>query len=149
MLKSTSTSNVSLTRKLRSEKPGLTATNPSRLGDIAEHWVGLLAAWKGAEVYRNLNCTGKTDIVLILPDGNSYQIDVKLARPNRHGSWYGNTNVVQDPVIPVLVIPKGDITDWRVTWIRNRYPKELMHFWDRSPHPFTYIQPNDEPQAHN
>jgi hypothetical protein len=133
---------VSLTRKLKQVLPGQTVTkaSPSRLGDIAEHWVGLLAAWKGAEVYRNLNCTGNTDIVLLLPNGNSYMLDVKLARPNSRGCWYGNTNEVKDPVIPVLVIPTGDITEWKVKWINKRYPPELENFWDRSPYPFTYIQ---------
>ena len=133
---------MSLTRKLKQVLPGQTVTkaSPSRLGDIAEHWVGLLAAWKGAEVYRNLNCTGNTDIVLLLPNGNSYMLDVKLARPNSRGYWYGNTNEVKDPVIPVLVIPTGDITEWKVKWINKRYPPELENFWDRSPYPFTYIQ---------
>ncbi len=138
MLQSTFQSSVSLTRKLKSETHGRIATSPSRLGDIAEHWVGLLAAWKGAEVYRNLNCTGATDIIMLLPNGNSYQLDVKLARPNKKGSWFGNTDKVKDPVIPVLVIPQGDITTWRVKWIHNRYPKELSNFWDKSAHPFTY-----------
>jgi len=67
-------------------------------------------------------------------------LDVKLARPNNKGSWYGNTNTVKDPVIPVLVIPKGDITEWKVKWIHKRFPPELENFWDRSPYPFTYIQ---------
>ena len=142
MLESSCLSSVSLTRKLKQVLPGQIATkaSPSRLGDIAEHWVGLLAAWKGAEVYRNLNCTGNTDIVLLLPNGNSYMLDVKLARPNSRGYWYGNTNEVKDPVIPVLVIPTGDITEWKVKWINKRYPPELENFWDRSPYPFTYIQ---------
>jgi hypothetical protein len=67
-------------------------------------------------------------------------LDVKLARPNSRGYWYGNTNEVKDPVIPVLVIPTGDITEWKVKWINKRYPPELENFWDRSPYPFTYIQ---------
>ena len=128
---------VSLTQRLKQEAPGQTVTSPSRLGDIAEHWVAMLAAWKGAEVYPNLNCTGPTDFIMVL-DGKTYQIDVKLARPNSKGSWRGNTDKVQDPVIPVLVIPTGDICDWKVQWIRNRHPVELTNFWNKSTTAFTY-----------
>ena len=71
---------ASLTQKLREATPGRTVTSPSRLGDIAEHWVAMLAAWKGAEVYPNLNCTGPTDFIMVV-DGVPYQLDVKLARP--------------------------------------------------------------------
>ena len=126
-----------MTARLKSETTGQSAINPSRLGDIAEHWVSLLAAWKGAEVYPNLNSTGNVDIVMVL-DGTTYLLDVKLARPNQKGSWRGNTGEVEDPVIPVLVIPTGDITEWRVQWIRNRYPQELENFWSKSALPFTH-----------
>lgn len=109
---------------------------------MAEHWVALLAAWKGAEVYPNLNCTGQSDLIMVVND-KAYQLDVKMARPNRKGSWRGNTDKVKDPVIPVLVIPTGDISEWKVQWIRGRYPEELSNFWDKSPYPFTFTQPND------
>ena len=85
MLSIKSNSVVSLTQRLKLEAPGQTVTNPSRLGDIAEHWVAMLAAWKGAEVYPNLNCTGPTDFIMVV-DGKAYQsIDVKLARPSSKG----------------------------------------------------------------
>ena len=112
---------------------------------MAEHWVCLLAAWKGAEVYKNHNSTGNVDLILSTPDGNFYPIDVKLARPNSMGSWRGNTDTVKAPVIPVLVIPCGDdVADWKVKWIRGRFPEELKNFWDRSISPFTYTKPDDK-----
>ena len=106
---------------------------------MAEHWVALLAAWKGAEVYPNLNCTGSSDLIMVV-NGHAYQLDVKLARPNSKGSWRGNTDKVKDPVIPVLVIPCGDISEWKVQWIRGRYPEELEGFWSKSAIPFTHNQ---------
>ena len=136
---------ASLTQRLKQVTPGRIATNtpgPSRLGDMAEHWVALLAAWKGAEVYPNLNCTGSSDLIMVV-DGKAYQLDVKLARPNSRGSWRGNTDKVQDPVIPVLVIPTGDISEWKVQWIRGRHPEELTDFWTKSAVPFTYTKHND------
>ncbi len=106
---------------------------------MAEYWVCLLAAWKGAEVFKNQNSTGHIDLILVLSDGSMYPIDVKLARPNGTGSWKGDTGRVKDPIIPVLVIPNGeDIADWKVQWIRNRHPEHLANFWDRSPTPFTH-----------
>lgn len=111
---------------------GQTFTDPNRKGDLAEQWVALIASWKGAEVYRNTGCTGKVDMVLSI-NGVDYPIDIKLARKKRSG-WAGNTDRVSDPVIPVLVIPEGDICDWKIQWIRNRHPEELTHFWDKPIH---------------
>jgi hypothetical protein len=71
-------------------------------------------------------------------DGKPYMIDVKLARPNQTGSWRGNTDLVNDPVIPVLVVPTGDITEWKVRWIRDRFPEELADFWTKTEIPFTF-----------
>ena len=111
-------------------QPGLMFTDPNRKGDLAEQWVALLAAWKGAEIYRNTNCTGDTDLIL-KHNGTLYPIDVKLARKGK--GWYGHTDKVKDPIIPVLVIPEGDISDWKVQWIRNRFPPELADFWHKQP----------------
>jgi len=130
-----------LTARLSRVPRGQTATKigPSRLGDMAEYWVCLLAAWKGAEVFKNQNSTGHIDLILVLADGSMYPIDVKLARPNGQGSWSGDTNKVKSPVIPVLVVPKGDdIAGWKVQWIHNRHPEHLANFWDRSLTPFTH-----------
>ena len=116
---------------------GQTPTDPSRLGDMAEKWVALLASYKGAEVFPNLNSTGPGDLIMYL-NGQTYILDVKLARPNSKGSWRGDTGRVKAPVIPVLVIPIGDITEWRVQWIRNRHPEELTNFWNKAAIPFTH-----------
>ena len=91
-----SSSVASLTQKLREALLGGLSLVPPVSGDIAEHWVAMLAAWKGAEVYPNLNCTGPTDFIMVV-DGVPYQLDVKLARPNSRGSWRGNTDKVEDP----------------------------------------------------
>jgi hypothetical protein len=108
-------------------------TDKSRKGDLAEKWVALLATWKGAEVFPNINCTGPTDMVLKY-NGKLYELDVKMAQRTNTGGWGAATNRVKDPVIPVLVIPLGDICDWKVQWIRNRFPPELTGFWDKPIH---------------
>ena len=128
---STTTSESLLQQKPKSETTGQKFTDPNRKGDLAEHYVALMATWKGAEVYRNINCTGKVDLVIGV-DGILYRLDVKLAALNGRGDgWSGQTNKVKPPVIPVLVIPDGDIFEWKIQWIRNRHPKELENFWKK------------------
>jgi hypothetical protein len=114
----------------RSGIPGQTYTNTSRKGDIAELYICILATHKGAEVFRNLHCTGTTDLILRV-GGNLYQIDVKLARKRAGAKGYrDDASRVQDPVYPLLVYPNGpDFADWKVGWKGTRYPQELKNFW--------------------
>ena len=91
---------------------------------MAEQWVKLLAHWKGCEVFQNVGCTGSTDIVLIHPELGTLQIDVKCAtwQKNGKGYWHwikSSAATVEAPVYAVVVIPDGDIGDWKVQW-RNK-----------------------------
>ena len=122
--------------------PGLQHINgTSRKGDLAEQFVKLLATWKGAEVFANINCTGDTDIVL-LAGTQSFRIDVKLAqlkplRTDKHGhirnpSWgCARAGDVPAHIYPVVVIPCGDVLDWKVRWHLDRYPEGLADFWSK------------------
>ena len=109
--------------KLSTATPGLTVTNKSRLGDIAEQWVKLLSHWKGCEVFQNVGCTGKTDMVIVHPTLGTLQVDVKTStwRPISKGSanfyWQAaRASDVKRPVYAVCVVPDGDIANWRVHW---------------------------------
>jgi len=118
-------------QKPKLETVGQKFTDKSRKGDLAEQYVALIATWKGAEVYKNINCTGKVDLIIDV-NNTLYELDVKLARFNtQSGGWFANTYSVEPPVIPVLVTPKGDIFEWKISWIRNRYPQELENFWTK------------------
>ena len=68
---------------------GLTLTDTSRLGDIAEYVVITEALKRGAEAFKNVGCTGKTDIVLC-HYGEVLRVDVKTEewdpRSNRYYS---------------------------------------------------------------
>ena len=101
---------------------------------MAEQYVKLLAHWKGCEVFQNVGCTGSTDIVLIHPELGPLQIDVKCATWSRNskGYWWwnkGTASKVVAPVYAVIVIPDGDIGNWRVQWRKNYTPKGWEHFW--------------------
>ena len=127
----TTTSESPLQQKPKSETIGQKFTSKSRKGDLAEYYVSLIATWKGAEIYKNVNCSGKVDLILGV-NNSLYRLDVKLGRLNSRGDgWFANTNTVKPPIIPVLVIPDGDIFEWKIQWIRDRYPKELENFWTK------------------
>ena len=114
---------------------GLKSTNPSRKGDLAEQYITTLATQKGAEVFRNLNCTGPVDLILRV-NGRLYEIDVKLARKRKDASgWRDDSARVKDPVYPLIVYPCGsDFSDWKVDWKGDRYPQELKDFWQYGTH---------------
>ena len=136
MLNTTTISAVLSTPNTKSEQAGPTATNfcPSRLGDMAERWVSLLASWKGAEVFPNINSTGNTDLV-IRYEGQIYELDVKCSTWREDKQLWDpkNTWLVKAPVIPVIVEPDGDIANWRVRWARGKAPAGLENFWKTSP----------------
>ena len=107
----------------------------------------LIAAWKGAEVFSNFGCDGKTDLVLKIDD-QLVQIDVKLAQWKMGGtggySWSASgAQKVKPPIYPVIVVPEGDIMNWKVRWINKHgshgpnctynCPPGLEDFWKRPP----------------
>ena len=111
-------------------QPGPIVIDNNRLGDLAEQWVSMLAAWKGAEVFPNVNCTGDTDIVMLY-EGVMYRLDVKVSTylPERDYWHAKNTHTVKAPVFPCIVEPDGDIADWRVRWHTKHVPPGLDEFW--------------------
>ena len=102
---------------------------------MAEQWVKLLCHWKGCEVFQNVGCTGSTDIVLVHPELGTLQIDVKTATWTTHSvngySWWNTSNAAQvkAPVHAAVVIPDGDISNWRVQWRKNHAPEGWENFW--------------------
>lgn len=91
----------------------------------------MLASWKGCEVFENIGCTGKTDIVLVHPTRGALQIDVKT------NTWFISENrwrregakVTEPNVWAVEVTPDGDIANWKVSWAYKRTPPGWEGFW--------------------
>ena len=136
------------TQRHNTEQAGLIAIDTNRLGDLAEQWVSMLAAWKGAEVFPNNNCTGSTDLIISYK-GQTYLLDVKCAtwRVDRNQWDSKSTGKVKAPVWPVVVEPDGDIANWRVRWVRNRAPKGLETFWSNDNRIYTTTKPTNADQA--
>jgi|TARA_B100000029_G_C17232270_1_gene835810 Holliday junction resolvase-like predicted endonuclease len=51
--------------------------DPSRIGDMAEHYAITFLWDQGYQVFRNCGCTGPIDIVAVSPEGTVKLIDVK------------------------------------------------------------------------
>ena len=142
LLENTTTSESESTPKPQQVSLGQTRTELStnRKGDIAELYVCMIAQWKGAEVFTNIGCDGKTDLCLLIND-QIYQVDVKLAQwCNRAKRWRATKSFkVKPPIYPVIVEPRGDIMDWKIRWkltTRARgadvyCPPGLENFWDK------------------
>jgi Holliday junction resolvase-like predicted endonuclease len=57
--------------------------DPSRIGDLAEHYA-ITWLWDlGYHVFKNCGCTGPIDIVALDPEGNATFIDVKSYKDSR------------------------------------------------------------------
>lgn len=98
---------------------------------------------RGATVFRNTSCVGKTDICFKYEDA-LYEIDVKLARlveSRGYYTWRTTTAyTVKKPVYPLLVVPATglDLSGWYCKWVGKRSgvnpepncPPGLETFWD-------------------
>ncbi len=117
-------------QKRNTATTGPIVINTKRLGDLGEQWVGMLAAWKGAEVFPNGNSTGDCDLMIRIK-GVLYQLDVKVSTwiPEQQYWQPKNTWKVRAPVFPCVVEPDGDIANWRVRWLPHRTPEGLENFW--------------------
>ena len=87
-----------------------------------------LAAWrKGAEVFRNIGSTGKTDLVIDYK-GGLYKCDVKSRKKIRGGASYSVRNIAS--VAPgVYMIAVHPITQ-QISWHPKTVPPGLENFWD-------------------
>ena len=122
----------------------------NRAGDIAEVYATAALMAKGATVFRNTGCDGKTDLCFKYKDC-VYEIDVKLAYykitclNGKHQNRWTATGAshVNLPVYPLIVIPAtgANLSGWYCRWKQtqkgsnNRVktyhcPPGLENFWD-------------------
>lgn len=104
-------------------RPGLILTDTNRLGDIAELVVITEALKRGANAYKNVGCTGKTDIIIEHND-KLLQVDVKLEKYHQNGRWCSR-GVAVAKFPRVIVNPKS----WKCRWVRGKEPMGWESFW--------------------
>lgn len=92
---------------------------------------------KGADVFRNLGCDGKSDLVITF-NSHAFKVDVKLWTSTPRGT------VTPVDVYPVVVVARdpSDIASWIVRWrgktkanittdhFKPNCPPGLENFWD-------------------
>lgn len=106
------------------EVRGLTLTDTNRLGDVAEYVVITEALKRGAEVFKNVSCTGKTDIVLAINNENLH-IDVKVEEWDQRTNRYYSPGKAGAVKARALVNPKT----WKVRWPTGKAPEGWEMFW--------------------
>ena len=112
--------------KPNKEQIGLRFTDNNRTGDYYELLVTMAAWEKGVEVFKNVGCTGKIDLVFARGVNDLLSVDVALMRMNGQG-YYGAAGTISSKVVtPVLVHP---ITR-QIRWLKGREPEGWEDFWD-------------------
>jgi hypothetical protein len=107
---------------------------------MAELYASLALMTRGATVFENTSCVGKTDLCFGYK-GSLYQVDVKLASFRLKKGWQSQkASEVKAPVYPLLVIPETglDLSGWYCRWHRKgagckpkiHCPPGLENFWD-------------------
>lgn len=93
----------------------------------------MMKAWeKGAEIFPNLGCDGKTDMVLKI-DGSLYEIDVKQMKWHHAGYWSSAKKVHTPGVWAVWVNPETRAIRWAYEHGSNKRfqcPPGLEDFWN-------------------
>ena len=125
MLSTNSSSDVPSTPSTKSETAGQIAISSKRLGDLAEQWVAMLAAWKAPRSTRTCGLRRS----LIQWGDKIVQVDVGSTFNKTY--WHAKNHTVQDPVYPLVVEPDGDIANWRVKWQSHRTPEGWEDFWSK------------------
>ncbi len=106
------------------ETTGRKYIKPNILGDVSEYIVVTEALKRGAEVFKNSCCTGKSDMILKY-NNQLYEIDVKTER-NQDGYWKSTGPSYREGIYFVFVNP---IT-WKVRWITGKAPTPIENFWN-------------------
>lgn len=65
---------------------GQKPTDPSRIGDMAEHYAITWLWDQGYQVFKNCGCTGAIDLIAMSPEGQLRLLDVKSYKDGRLSS---------------------------------------------------------------
>ena len=86
-----------------------------------------MAAWeRGVEVFRNVGCSGKIDLVFARGTDDLLSVDVALMHMNGQGGYGAGGGICSKVATPVIVHP---ITK-QIRWVRGKEPKGWEDFWE-------------------
>ena len=100
----------------------------NRQGDMAEHIVVLAALKRGAEVLKNVCCTGSIDMSFVHEDRSPKQlnVDVKSMRVNGQGGYGAGGDACYAKETVVMVNPFTE----HIRWIKGKEPSGWEDFWN-------------------
>jgi len=124
-----------LQQNQKPETHGPKSTNPSIKGDYWEYYVAIVALEKGAEVYRNMCCTGSIDMILRI-NGEIVLIDVKVKAWGANHFRARHGEKIPKGVYGVAVDPSTRKVSWyNKRGVKLKYssaprcPPGLEEFW--------------------
>lgn len=84
------------------------------------------AMLRGADVFRNVSCSGAADIIL-MKDDQLIRVDVKSEKfDKRYSTWCSNSIQLPENIYPVLV----NNGTWKPRWNKRHVPTGWEKFWD-------------------
>jgi|TARA_R100000458_G_C8051638_1_gene98525 hypothetical protein len=95
---------------------------------MAEHIVVLAALKRGAEVLKNVCCTGSIDMSFVHEDRSPKQlnVDVKSMRVNGKGQYGAGGDACYAKETVVMVNPFTE----HIRWIKGKEPSGWEDFWN-------------------
>ena len=126
LLENTTTLESQSKLKPNKEEIGLRFTDSNRTGDYYELLVTMAAWERGVEVFRNVGCSGKIDLVFARGTDDLLSVDVALMHMNGQGGYGAGGGICSKVATPVIVHP---ITK-QIRWVRGKEPKGWEDFWE-------------------
>ena len=136
VLESTTTCGSELTHSLNRDVTGpksIDSGNESRDGDYWEYHVALEAWRRGAEVYKNLGRSGKTDLIIEY-NGRIIKCDIKARSAVAKGypyRYYQPSSTKMDTTKPIFMICVHPVTK-EIHWHESRIPYGWEDFWNEA-----------------
>ena len=84
------------------------------------------ALLRGADVFRNVSCVGKADLIF-MKDGLLLKVDVKTSKLSAKLNKYVSNSLKPLPGIYHVLI---DNENWKPRWNKRHVPEGWEDFWD-------------------
>jgi len=84
------------------------------------------ALLRGADVFRNVSCVGKADLIF-MKEGDVLKVDVKTLYFDPRSNTYASNSEKPLPGIYHVLI---DNENWKPRWNKRHVPSGWENFWD-------------------
>jgi len=84
------------------------------------------ALLRGADVFRNVSCVGKADLIF-MKEGMVLKVDVKTLKFDPRSNTYASNS---DKPLPGIYHVFIDAEKWKPRWNKRHVPEGWEDFWD-------------------